>query len=92
MVNDEIASIERITQNIDNMAHDWQARFLVYLYTRRNLRDLKPIKNKSQKSFFSYPLIDIFSQDENFDYYEWIKELKDRDILKFKKFVKSFLL
>lgn len=90
MVNDEIASIERITQNIDNMAHDWQARFLVYLYTRRNLRDLKPIKNKSQKSFFSYPLIDIFSQDENFDYYEWIKELKDRDILKFKKFVKSF--
>ncbi|AIT09257.1 hypothetical protein LO80_04255 [Candidatus Francisella endociliophora] len=89
-VNHEVSTIEQISQNADNISRDWQARLLIYLYTRRSIRHLKPCKNKIKKSFFSYPVIDVFSQDANFDYYEWIKELKDRDILKFKKFVKSF--
>lgn len=83
-------NVEQITKNISSVANDWQARFLIYLFTRRSVKNLTPIKDKTKSTYYSYPLIDVFSRDESFDYYEWIKELKDRDILKFKKFVKSF--
>lgn len=91
-INHEISTIKQISQKVkvESISRDWQARLLLYLYTRRSIRYLKPRKNKTKNSFFSYPVIDVFSQDESFDYYEWIKELKDREILKFKKFVKSF--
>lgn len=90
MINHEISTVEQITKNISSVANDWQARFLIYFYTRRSIRTLRPVKDKSKKTYYSYPLISIFAIDDEFDYYEWIKELKDRDILTVKRFVKSY--
>lgn len=90
IVKHEISTIEQITQNSNNITNDWQARFLIYLYTRRSIINLTPAQNKSKNTYYSYPVIDVFAQDELFDYYEWIHELKDKGILEFKKFIKSF--
>ncbi|API86275.1 hypothetical protein [Francisella uliginis] len=90
MVDYEISTIEEVTQKKDNIEQDWQARFLIYLYTRRSVRTLDVSTDISSKSFFSYPILDVFCQTKNFDYFEWIKELAQREILKVESFVKSF--
>lgn len=90
MVDYEISTIEEISQKKDNIEQDWQARLLIYLYTRRSVRTLDASIDTSCKSFFRYPVIDIFCQTKDFDYAEWIKELVEREIIKIKKFVKSF--
>ncbi|WP_150466659.1 hypothetical protein [Francisella sp. SYW-9] len=90
MVNAEISTIEEISQKKDNIKQDWQARFLIYLYTRRSVLTLDVRSDLSRKSFFSYPIIDVFCQTKDFDYFGWIKELAERQIIKSKNFVKSF--
>ncbi|QIW10321.1 hypothetical protein [Francisella sp. LA112445] len=90
-INQEIANIEKVIKNINNVANDWQARFLVYLCTRKSARDLTPYKNASKETCYSYPVLDVFVQDDDFDYNEWINELKNLGIIKYKKLKKSFL-
>ncbi len=90
MINHEVSTVEQITQNIKNIANDWQARFLIYMYTRRSIRGLTPCKDKSKNTYYTYPALDIFCEDTQFNYYDWIRELNNRDILTFKKFIKSF--
>lgn len=90
-VNSEIKNLEKTVQNINNIANNWQARFLVYLCTRKSTTNLTPQRNKSTATCYSYPILDVFVQDEGFDYYEWIRELKNLDIIKYKKLIKSFL-
>ncbi|MED7787810.1 hypothetical protein [Francisella sp. 19X1-34] len=90
-INQEIANIEQVIKNINNVVNDWQARFLVYLCTRKAARDLTPYKNNSKETCYSYPVLDVFIQDDDFNYIDWINELKNLGIVKFKKLIKSFL-
>ncbi|API86938.1 hypothetical protein [Francisella uliginis] len=89
-INHEIDNIIKIIRNINDISNGWQTRLLIYLCTRKSIRGLIPHKNKSRNTCYSYPTLDMFSQDDEFDYYEWIKELKDQNILKAKKLIKSF--
>ncbi|WP_224732685.1 hypothetical protein [Francisella sp. SYW-9] len=90
-INQGIANIEQVIKNINNVTNDWQARFLVYLCTRKSARDLTPYKNSFKETCYSYPVLDVFVQDDDFSYDEWINELKNLNIIKVKKLIKSFL-
>ncbi|MED7787500.1 hypothetical protein [Francisella sp. 19X1-34] len=90
MVDDEVNTIEEISQKKDNIKQDWQARLLIYLYTRKHVRTIDARSDFFSKSFFSYPVIDVFCQTKGFDSFEWIKELSQRQIIKSKSLVKSF--
>ncbi|QLE78993.1 hypothetical protein FLM55_04285 [Francisella sp. Scap27] len=71
------------------MIKDWQTRFLTYLYTRKGLKSLDASVDKASKSFYSFPLIEVFHTD-NTNVAEWIGDLKSDEFLKIKKFVKSY--
>lgn len=71
------------------ITRDWQLRMLTYLYTRRSFKALDVFKNKKSKSFYSYPIIDVFC-DKFANYSEWLQELKSSGVLRVKNFVKAY--
>ncbi len=72
----------------ERVIKNWQARLLTYLYTRKGYKNLAPELNTSCKTFFVYPLVDIFAKN-GLNKLDWINELKIDGILEVSKFVRA---
>lgn len=78
--------------NIDakRTVKDWQTRFLIYLCTRKGVKSLDADINVSSSLLYSFPLVDIFCDDDKYDYLYWLNELQQTSLLKVKKLVKAY--
>jgi ribosomal protein S26 len=90
LVEEEYNSIIDIENVNFRISSDWILRLLIYLYTVRNFRDLDAHRSMHSTEFYTYPLIDVFCNDREFDKFEWVKELEKSGILKAKELVKSY--
>jgi predicted Zn-ribbon and HTH transcriptional regulator len=91
-IYDKLETKKKSLVNIDTkrLAKDWQTRFLTYLYTRKGLKNLTASVNVDNSSLYGYPLIEVFCDDDKYNYLFWLTELQQSNLLKAKKLVKSY--